>query len=100
MDISLSDNRSDRAAILAGTMGILLLLLIPAEALERMPDLCLIHRTTGRRCPGCGMTHALHAGLRGDWRAALRHNWRVLIVAPLLAGLYLRAMIRVVRSTR
>ncbi|HFD38485.1 MAG TPA: DUF2752 domain-containing protein [Anaerolineae bacterium] len=96
----MSNDRSDWAAILAGTIGILLLLLIPAKTLERMPDLCLIHRTTGRRCPGCGMTHALHAGLRGDWRAALRYNWRVLIVAPLLAGLYLRAVIRIVRSAR
>jgi hypothetical protein len=41
---------------------------------------CLLHRTTGLHCPGCGGTRAFYALLRGDWAAAVRWNF----LAPLL----------------
>jgi hypothetical protein len=35
---------------------------------------CLFHKLTGLNCPGCGMTRALHALLRGDFLRALHDN--------------------------
>jgi Protein of unknown function (DUF2752) len=32
---------------------------------------CAFRATTGRPCPGCGMSRAMAALVRGDWRAAL-----------------------------
>lgn len=32
---------------------------------------CVFRATTGRPCPGCGMSRALAALVRGDWGAAL-----------------------------
>jgi hypothetical protein len=39
-----------------------------------LPDLCPIHRATGHRCPGCGMTRALVLLWRGRPRQAIRSN--------------------------
>ncbi|MBF0313384.1 MAG: DUF2752 domain-containing protein [Oligoflexia bacterium] len=44
------------------------------ELLDRLPDLCLFHRITGLRCPGCGMTHALVSLSRGDFQSAFYFN--------------------------
>jgi len=35
---------------------------------------CLFHKLTGLNCPGCGMTRALHALLRGQFLRALHDN--------------------------
>lgn len=40
----------------------------------RMPELCLIHRATGRRCPGCGMSRAFVLLWRGQIREAVKLN--------------------------
>lgn len=39
-----------------------------------LPDLCPIHRTTGRNCPGCGMGRAFVLLWRGRLRQAVRSN--------------------------
>lgn len=39
-----------------------------------IPDLCLIHRATGHRCPGCGMTRAFVLLWRGRFGAAIASN--------------------------
>lgn len=54
-----------------------LLLLGPGEESH-----CLILATTGTACPGCGMTRASAALLRGDWEA----TWRLHPLAPFLAA--------------
>jgi Protein of unknown function (DUF2752) len=47
----------------------------PLVALRRpLPDLCPIHRATGHRCPGCGMTRALVLLWHGRPRQAIRSN--------------------------
>lgn len=47
----------------------------PLMALRRpLPDLCPIHRATGRSCPGCGMTRALVLLWRGRPRQAIKSN--------------------------
>jgi len=47
----------------------------PLAVLGRpLPDLCPIHRGTGRNCPGCGMTRAFVLLWRGQVREAIRSN--------------------------
>jgi hypothetical protein len=46
--------------------------------------ICQFHRLTGWNCPGCGMTRALHALLRGQFTAAVRDN--ALLVGLLALG--------------
>jgi hypothetical protein len=41
---------------------------------RRLPSLCLIHRLTGHRCPGCGMTRGLIYMLRLRPAVAWRAN--------------------------
>ncbi|MCF7675935.1 MAG: DUF2752 domain-containing protein [Akkermansiaceae bacterium] len=49
---------------------------------------CSFHRLTGLHCPGCGMTRAMAAILRGDLAAAFRCNPVGLVLLPLaLVGL-------------
>ncbi len=50
------------AAALAGAV------LMPPGLAERGPNLCLISRVIGRRCPACGMTRAWVAMAHGDVR--------------------------------
>ncbi len=64
----------------------------PTRWLIATPGVCLICRVTGRPCPGCGMTHALSRLAHGDLRGAWRDNRRVVIVAPLLLGVWLRTL--------
>ncbi|MGH2938468.1 MAG: DUF2752 domain-containing protein [Solirubrobacterales bacterium] len=41
---------------------------------HRVPDLCPIHRATGRNCPGCGMGRAFTLLWRCRVRQAVRSN--------------------------
>lgn len=36
--------------------------------------LCPFRLLTGHPCPGCGMGHALVAGMRGDWAASFHYH--------------------------
>src|SRR5262245_53073593 len=53
---------------------------------------CPIHRLTGRWCPGCGMTRALHDLLHGDVRAALGANLFLPVVLTLGLALWLGSL--------
>lgn len=48
---------------------------------------CLIYRTTGLYCPGCGGQRMIADLLRGDFAAAFRHNPLLFFLLP-AAGLY------------
>jgi hypothetical protein len=52
-------------------------------------SLCPIHRLTGRRCPGCGMTRAMALLLRGKPLRATRTHAAAI---PLLAALVHRVL--------
>jgi hypothetical protein len=71
----------------------LALLALPTRWLAATPQLCLFRRVTGRPCPGCGMTHALSRLAHGDLPGAWRYNRRVVIVAPLLLGVWTRSLL-------
>jgi hypothetical protein len=83
-----------RAARIAWLVAPLALAALPTGWLASMPSMCVIRRATGRPCPGCGMTRALSRLAHGDLRGAWRHNPRVVVVAPLLIGAWLSAMLR------
>lgn len=72
----------------------LLFWLLPSRWLERGPSLCLVRRVTGRPCPGCGMLRALSYLAHGDPRRAWQYNRLVIVVAPLLAFIWLQACIK------
>jgi hypothetical protein len=54
---------------------------------------CLFHKLTGLNCPGCGMTRALHALLRGQFLRALHDNalFVFTLAALALRGLWFEA---------
>ncbi len=60
--------------------------------------LCLIRNITGHECPGCGMTRALVSLSRLDAVGAWHYNRAVVVVAPILAYLWVRWIVRLVRE--
>ncbi len=46
---------------------------------------CLLHRTTGLLCPGCGGLRAVHQILHGDLAAAFQLNALFVLCLPALA---------------
>lgn len=62
---------------------------------RRIPELCLFHRATGRRCPGCGMSRAFVLLWRGRVREAIKSNPVSPLMFAALAWLALRPMVHV-----
>lgn len=52
-------------------------------------DLCLYKRFLGIECWNCGMTRAFSSVVHGNFEAAINYNWKVIIVFPLIIGIYL-----------
>jgi hypothetical protein len=66
--------------------GMSYLLLVPNE--YKIP--CIFNYATGMQCPGCGLTRASMAILRGDFPASFNYN-QLLFAAPLFLAAYLLA---------
>ena len=75
--------------VAAFLLGITLAALGP-ERLARGPRLCIFSLILRRPCPACGMTRAAAALLRGNLRAAVRLNPRVIPVAIIGAAMLAR----------
>ena len=87
-------SKSERAVRTAILIAVPLVgALVPMSLFERAPKVCILRRL-GIPCWGCGMTCAIASALRGDFRGAWRHNRRSVIVVPLLAYLWVRALER------
>ena len=65
-------------------LTLVVLAIVPLEALERVPTFCPFKRFLGVECYGCGMTRALCALLHGQGRLALQYNRGVLLMFPML----------------
>jgi hypothetical protein len=70
----------------------LVLVLSPDKVLMDAPTICLFRNITGMECYGCGMTRGIHAILHGHFAAAIEFNKAVVVVAPILAVTWMRAM--------
>ena len=82
---------------LKGSLLVLLPLMfwaIPVSWLETRPSICLIRRVTGHPCPGCGMVRSLAYLGHGQVRQAWRANRLFVIIAPLLAYSWAKALNR------
>ena len=64
------------------------------------PTLCPFALLTGVACPGCGMTRAAGALVRGDWAAAFAYHPLVILAAAWVAGAWWAAVSRRLGSGR
>jgi hypothetical protein len=78
----------------------LLVIFVPTAWLERRRSICIIKNLTGHNCPGCGMTRAISSVSHGQFTQAVRYNKLVVVVLPLLAYEWLKALTRATRSYR
>jgi hypothetical protein len=86
----------------APLLGALLALVLQALEPGRAPafTLCLFRGLTGIPCPGCGLTRAAIALLRGDWAAALLLHPLALVLAFEAGALWLLWGARLYRPRR
>lgn len=71
---------------------------IPRDTIfDHTHTLCLVHCLTGEECWGCGMTRALVSLIYFDFDAAWAFHRGVVVVAPLLAWIWVRWIISEVR---
>jgi hypothetical protein len=78
--------------------GLALLTILPVEALDRAPGLCVYQGLVGVRCLGCGMTHAFACVLHGRLASAWAHNPLVIVAFPLVASIAVRDAAVLVRA--
>jgi len=76
------------------------LALIGPDRLGRGPQMCLISVIIRRPCPGCGMTRAASALLRGDVHRAIRTNPRIILVALIGGAIILNDARRLAQRSR
>jgi len=84
--------RLARLALVAALLSAL------AIALWMEVPLCPLAGSFGIPCPGCGLTRATLALLRGDLHAALHFHPLVFILTPLFVGFMLAAMLEFLRG--
>lgn len=89
----------DRLILAAVPLVGIAALLRPDWVLAAAPP-CLVTLATGHRCWGCGLTHAVLAVLRLDFRGAWQANPAVGVVLPLLLLAYVRFALGVLRDGR
>ena len=80
-------------------LGMAMLWLVPLSSIDNGASCCIIRNITGHECPGCGMTRAFFHLVHGDVATAFKHNWRLVIVMPILAFIAARSLLRKPTST-
>lgn len=63
---------------------IVLIVMAILVLLERIAIPCIFNKITGFYCPGCGITRAIRALLKGDIQTSFRNNILLYTVIPLL----------------
>ena len=87
-----------RAARVAAVLVILVAAFFLVVFLWQPP--CLILKTTGFSCAGCGGQRMFYALLRGDFPAAFFHNPFLFCLLPLLCGYLFREAVRYIKKQR
>lgn len=67
---------------------ILLIILYNIPIENSMESICIYKRITGKECFNCGMTRAFLSVLHLEFKAAIKYNWKVVIVFPYTVILY------------
>jgi hypothetical protein len=60
---------------------VIILVALSLDRVESLPHFCLIQRTLGIPCPGCGILHSLNGTFRCDFRQAWSANPAGLVLA-------------------
>jgi hypothetical protein len=67
---------------------------VPISFQDKFGSICLIKRTTGIECWGCGTRHALYSIMNLDFLQAWHHNKLSFIVFPILVYLWFKYVIK------
>lgn len=71
------------------SIGIVFLIIAYLGKLSNGPIVpCIFNKLTGLFCPGCGMTRAIHSIMHFEFLQALRYNFLIILIPPLM-GIYL-----------
>ena len=68
-------------------------------SIAHLPSLCPFYTLTGLPCPGCGLTRSFVCLGHGQWTQSLHWNPLGLLIAFILAALWLRNAIYWLRGT-
>ncbi len=63
-------------------------------------SICLFKFITGHECWGCGMTRAFNALFGMQFSKAYEYNPRIIIVAPLMVGIWLQTLIKAIKTPK
>lgn len=84
-DLVVTALRAGSALSLAALAGAVITLTLRHPGEIPFAPRCAWWTLTGLRCPGCGLTRALHALLQGDLTAAVSYNPTIVVIPPLFA---------------
>ncbi len=85
-------------AILIAAAGTMLYFVNPSEAV--WAPKCMFRTLTGWQCPGCGISRATHALLRGHPGEALAYNYFFIISIPYLLAVCAVKLVPALRRRR
>ncbi len=89
-----TNNRRYVLLMLLGLISALTgLLLVNPASIDVLPA-CPFHSITGLKCPGCGSMRALHLMFRGEFEAAVYHNFIAILLFPVAMLSVILAVIR------
>jgi hypothetical protein len=78
----------------------LILILLPANAFDKGPDICLFTILSGYHCWGCGLTRACMHMIHLDFVTAEAYNRMVFIVLPMLCIMLAAEFVRTILRYR
>lgn len=76
----------------------ILVFFIPIDWLNDQHSICLFKNLFGRECPGCGITRAVVSAVQLDFKEAYYYNKLIIIVFPLLAYVWIKTFITVLKK--